>query len=94
MVDAGIFDASDRVELLEGEIVEMSPQRSRHATAVTLVTDRLRRVVDAIGGCSLRTRLPLALDDKSEPEPDVAIVASMPRDYRDRHRPPRRSSWR
>ncbi len=85
MVDAGIFGASDRVELLDGEIVEMSPQKSRHATAVTLVADRLHLVAQAIGGCSVRAQMPLALSAQSEPEPDVAIVEGAPRDYRDRH---------
>lgn len=85
MVEAGIFGASDRVELLDGEIVETSPQRSRHATAVTLVADRLSLIARAIGGCLVRAQLPLALGTESEPEPDAAVVDGTARDYRDRH---------
>ena len=85
MVDAGIFGSGDRVELLDGEIVEMAPRKSRHATAVTLVADRLRRVCEEIGGCSVRAQLPLALDPDSEPEPDVAVVDGTARDYSDAH---------
>jgi hypothetical protein len=61
----------------------MAPQKSRHATAVTLVGDALRVVFGA--GVTVRVQLPFALDDRSEPEPDVAIVAGLPGDYRDPH---------
>lgn len=83
MVEAGVFDPNDRLELLDGEIIDMSPQKSRHATAVTLVGDALRRVFAT--GATVRVQLPFCLDDRSEPEPDVAIVPGYPRDYRDVH---------
>lgn len=83
MVEAGVFGPGDRLELLEGEILDMAPQKSRHATAVTLVGDALRVVFGA--GVTVRVQLPFALDDRSEPEPDVAVVPGLPRDYRDSH---------
>ena len=43
LVSAGILGPGDRVELLEGEIIEMSPEKSRHAAAVDLALDALRR---------------------------------------------------
>ena len=61
----------------------MTPQKSPHAAAVTLVQEALRVVLGI--GCHVRTQLPLALDPASEPEPDVAVVHGAPRDYRDAH---------
>lgn len=83
MIDAGIFGEGDRVELLDGEIVEMAPQKSRHATAITMVADALRVAFPV--GHVIRVQLPLALGAFSEPEPDVAIVRGSARDYRDAH---------
>ena len=83
MIDAGVFTADDQVELVDGEIVTMTPQKSRHATAVSLAEIALRA---AFGEAwYVRTQLPLALDAVSEPEPDIAVVAGSPRDYRDEH---------
>lgn len=83
MVDAGIFGPDDHVELLDGEILDMSPQKSRHATAVTLAGDALRAIFDR--DATVRLQLPLSLDEHSEPEPDIAVVPGHPRDYRDAH---------
>ena len=83
IVEAGILDENDRVELLDGEIIEMSPQKGPHATGVTLAADELRAAYSR--DYTVRTQLPLALDPDSEPEPDVAVVAGKPRDYRDAH---------
>lgn len=83
IVDAGGFSADARVELLDGEIIDMSPQKSAHATAVGLVEDVLRGCIDE--GYHIRSQKPLALDDRSEPEPDIAVVPGRLRDYADRH---------
>lgn len=82
MVEAGVFGPGDRIELLDGEILEVSPQGSRHATAIRLVEEALRV---ASTGFDVRSQLPIALDDVSEPEPDVSVVPGWPRDYRDEH---------
>lgn len=42
MIDAGIFAPGERVELIDGEIIEMSPQKSPHSTAKSLTADTLR----------------------------------------------------
>jgi Uma2 family endonuclease len=65
--------------LIHGEVVTMSPQDSRHATAVLLVAEALREVIGE--GWHVRVQVPFALDPDSEPEPDVAVVAGTPRDY-------------
>lgn len=83
MIDAGVFGPEDRLELLDGEIIEMAPQKSRHATAVRL----LERVLGLAFGQNfdVRSQLPLQLSEHSEPEPDIAVVIGSPRDYRDAH---------
>jgi Uma2 family endonuclease len=80
LVAAGAFE-DEPIELLEGFLVEMSPEGPSHA----FVIDRLNELfVTAVAGRYLvRVGHPLALGDLSEPEPDVAIV---PRgDYRRTH---------
>lgn len=83
MADAGIFSEDDRVELLAGEIVEMSPIGSRHASCV----DRLARSLHQQAGSSLivRTQSPIRLDDHSEPQPDIAVIRFREDFYRDAH---------
>ena len=83
MIATGIFHPEERLELLEGEIVHMTPQGSGHATAVSLMEEALRRIFGQ--GFLVRVQMPLALDPESEPEPDVAVVVGEARDYRDEH---------
>lgn len=83
MIDAGILDEGDKVELLDGLLVVREPQGSRHPTAVILVRAALEK---AFGRrFHLREEKPVALDDLSEPEPDVVVVPGRPRDYSDAH---------
>ena len=83
MIATGIFHPEERLELIEGEIVHMTPQGSGHATAVSLMEEALRRVFGP--GLVVRVQMPLALDAESEPEPDIAVVVGEPRDYRGEH---------
>ena len=83
LVASGGFQPGSRVQLIRGEIVEMAPQGSRHATAILLTGRALGRVFAE--GYSVRTQLPLAIGKWSEPEPDVAVVRGAIQDYRDRH---------
>jgi Uma2 family endonuclease len=78
LVDLGIF-TGERVELLDGLLVVREPQGSPHAAIV----DHIGRVLTAAfgEGWYARHHAPLALGERSEPEPDVAIVAGRPRDY-------------
>ncbi len=85
MIAAGVFNSEDRLQLIDGEIVTMTPQGSRHATAVQLTEELLRNAFPPSAGYSIRIQMPLALDERSEPEPDVAVVYGSPRDYRDLH---------
>ncbi len=82
-MSAGVLGPSDRVELIEGEIIETSPEKSRLAAAVDLAVEALRR---AFGGThTIRVQHPLAVSDASEPEPDLAVVPGSARDYVDAH---------
>jgi Uma2 family endonuclease len=78
MVDLGMFDG-ERLELLDGLLVVREPQGSSHAATIAQVA----RVLELAFGPGWHARLhsPLALDDESEPEPDVAVVTGAPRDY-------------
>lgn len=82
MAEIGFFD-DKRVELIEGQVLEMSPMRSGHATATMLVAEALEAILPAEH--FLRVQMPLSVSDTSDPEPDVAIVAGAIRDYRDAH---------
>jgi Uma2 family endonuclease len=83
MIAAGVLEPEDQVELIEGEILTMTPQRSPHATAVLLAQEALRGALGS--GLHVRSQLPLALGQASEPEPDVAVVAGGVRDYSEGH---------
>lgn len=80
MASLGFFEGQ-HVELIEGEILIMTPQNNAHAIAVTCVHDVLKL---AFGdGFWIRTQMPLKLSESSEPEPDVAVVRGRPRDFSD-----------
>ena len=68
-VEAGVFEPDSKLELVDGDLLAMTPQGSRHATGVDLVADSLRHAFRT--GFHVRMQLPLAIDDYSEPEPDV-----------------------
>jgi Uma2 family endonuclease len=78
LIDLGMFEG-ERLELLDGLLVVREPQRSYHAS----ITQHVARIVEAAFGPGwlARHQLPLALDDDSEPEPDVAMVPGAPLDY-------------
>jgi Uma2 family endonuclease len=83
LIEAGIFQPSEAVELLGGELMVSEPQGSAHYTAIGLVEDALRTTLGP--GWLIRSRGPLALGEDSEPEPDVAVTRGTRRDYRDEH---------
>ena len=72
MGEAGILREDDRVELIEGEIVDMTPIGSAHASAVA----RLQRMLERAAGDNAVVWIqnPVRLGSYSEPEPDVALV--------------------
>jgi Uma2 family endonuclease len=83
LIDVGVFQPGDPVELLGGELVVAEPQSGPHYTAVGLVEDALKIAFGP--GWLVRSQGPIALDDESEPEPDLAVVAGTRRDYGREH---------
>ena len=83
LIDKGVFTPDDRIELIDGLMLVSEPQSSSHFTAVRLVALALARAFGK--GWDVRTEGPIALDDDSEPEPDVAVVRGGPRDYAEAH---------
>lgn len=72
MIDAGILGEGERVQLIDGLLVSMTPQSRRHAFAIQQLNRLLVRGVS--DEFSVLTQLPLTLADDSEPEPDLAVV--------------------
>jgi Uma2 family endonuclease len=83
LIDVGFFRPGDPVELLGGQLVVAEPQGSRHYAALRATHEALRAAFGP--GWEIRGQGPLALDDESEPEPDVAVVPGSFRDYRAAH---------
>jgi Uma2 family endonuclease len=83
LIDLGIFRPGEHLELLGGHLIVSEPQGTLHATAVGLVDDALRACFGA--GWVVRSQMPIALDDESEPEPDVAVVPGARADYATGH---------
>jgi Uma2 family endonuclease len=83
LIELGIFRPGDKVELLGGQLCVAEPQNSPHATAICLADEALKRAF--ADDWSVRVQLPIALDEESEPEPDLAVVPGSPRDYTDNH---------
>jgi Uma2 family endonuclease len=72
MIEAGSLGEDDRVQLIAGEVVAMTPQGPAHALVIQSLTRLLAQELPA--DLALRPQLPLALLDDSEPEPDLAVV--------------------
>jgi Uma2 family endonuclease len=83
MAAAGILGEDDRVELLEGEIVQMEPIGSRHAGCVNRIT---RIFVERAGGRAVVTvQNPITLGLHSEPQPDLVLARPRADDYANAH---------
>ena len=71
LVDLGLFHDKP-VELIGGQLVVAEPQGSYHANAISVTDDALRAILPR--GWLVRSQMPVALDEESEPEPDIAVV--------------------
>jgi Uma2 family endonuclease len=78
--EAGILSQDDRVELIEGELVEMAPIGSDHVASVGALTHLL---VHALGEHGIVfPQSPVRLDAHNEPQPDFVVVKPRPQGYR------------
>jgi len=83
MAAAGILSEGDRVELLDGEIVRMSPIGSRHAACVDRLTDLFTQ---RLGHKAIvRVQNPIVLGRRSEPQPDLTLLERRLDYYAARH---------
>jgi Uma2 family endonuclease len=81
--EIGILDEDARVELVEGELIEMAPIGSLHASVVNTLN---RMLILAVGEAGIICpQNPVVLDSYSEPQPDLAVVRPQTRRYRDSH---------
>jgi Uma2 family endonuclease len=83
LIDIGVFLPHEPLELLAGELIVSEPQGSAHYTAIGLVEDALRAVLEP--GWLVRSQGPVELDDESEPEPDVVVTRGLRRTFSRRH---------
>lgn len=83
MAESGILTEDDRVELIRGDIVEMSPIGTRHAACVRRLNKLFsRKLGDRV---IIGIQDPVELDDTSEPQPDVALLQPRADFYEARH---------
>jgi Uma2 family endonuclease len=82
MIEAGILDENDNVELIEGHVVNKMSRNPPHDSAIRILSRRLDRLLPP--GWDYRGQSAITLSD-SEPEPDLAVVRGDERTYGTRH---------
>ena len=86
MAQSGVLRKDARVELIEGEVIEMSPIGKRHAACVLRLNRLLNRKVDDLAFVSVQS--PIGIDDFSEPQPDLALLKPSSDFYANSHPAP------
>lgn len=79
LIELGVFQPGEPIELIGGDLVVAEPQSAVHYTAIQKTAQALEAVFGA--GWTVRPQGPIGLDEDSEPEPDVAVVPGNPDDY-------------
>jgi Uma2 family endonuclease len=79
LIDLGVFQPGEAIELIGGELVVAEPQGAAHYTAIVKTVKALEMAFGP--GWYVRMQGPLGLGDDSEPEPDIAVVRGDPGDY-------------
>ena len=72
MGEAGILDEDDRVELIEGEIIEMAAIGTRHASCVNRLARRFSLIPEDMATFAIQN--PIQLTERTEPQPDVVLL--------------------
>lgn len=83
LIDLGVFQPGEPIELIGGQLMVAEPQGAAHYTAIQKTAKALEAAFGP--GWVVRTQGPIGLDDDSEPEPDVAVVPGTSDDYRSAH---------
>jgi Uma2 family endonuclease len=84
--EMGFFHPEERVELLSGNIIKMSAKGTAHTSATRRTASVLHNLLG--NQAAVYNKDPIALDDNSEPEPDIAVVRIDPFDYATHHPTP------
>ncbi|WP_341732983.1 Uma2 family endonuclease [Microcoleus sp. EPA2] len=84
--EIGFFNPEERVELIAGNIIQMSAKGTAHTSATRRTASVLRNLLG--DRAAVYTQDPIALDDNSEPEPDITLVIIDPLDYATHHPTP------
>lgn len=86
-IKAGVFTKNDKIELIEGALLPMSPIGPPHAAVVQMLSDQLR---ESLGSeFIIRVQSPITLPPKSEPEPDIVVAKRYDDAYAQRHPRPK-----
>ena len=72
MAQTGVLAHDARVELIDGEIIEMAPMGTRHHSTILRLSQMLHTAVGE--RATVMTQLPMRLDRRNEPEPDLALL--------------------
>jgi Uma2 family endonuclease len=83
MAEVGILSPDDRVELIRGEILKMSPIKSPHAGIVNELSELL--ILALSGRATVTVQNPLRINKNSEPEPDIVVAKYRKDKYRAAH---------
>jgi len=86
MVEVGLLAPDERVELIEGEVIDMSPIGSKHAAIVDLLNELLGSVLNK--RAIVAVQRPIRLNQRSEPQPDIALLKSRKDRYAAAHPAP------
>ncbi len=83
LIEAGSLGEDDRLELIEGEIIEMSPISPEHAAHVKRLNKLFARTLGERALIGVQD--PIGLGERSEPQPDLALLRPRPDDYASAH---------
>ena len=83
MIEAGILTEQDKVELINGEIIEMSPSGSKHAAIIDRISNFLVSLLHK--KVIIRDQSPVVTNSQSAPEPDIAVLKPKSDFYANRH---------
>ena len=83
LAEVGILHEDDRVELIDGEILLMSPIGSRHAACVNMLSSKFSELTGE--GSIVAVQNPISLNDDTEPQPDIALLRHRDDFYADAH---------
>ena len=82
LIDLGVFTETDRIELIKGQLIEMSPKGTAHSVSCGILYRELSTLLSGVA--ALRCQDPISLID-SEPEPDLVIARGREADYLNHH---------